>query len=88
VLNALASFEERTAITDLGEVTTPWGLSSSIGRFIRHSGTWDWPMFQGEMSFFRVIGFGLTAIVGLGIGFMLAQLLMNSIGSVLRTFRP
>ena len=87
-LNALAGFESRTAVTDLGDVTSPWGAGPAIIGFLSHATTWDWPMFEGDFAFFRIIGVLLTTSIMLGIFYLLAQLLMNSVGSVLRAIRP
>lgn len=83
-LNSLATFESRTSINDLGNVTTPWGSGLAIVQFLGHAATWDWPMFDGSFAILRIFGAAITTAISLGIFYLLGTLLVSAV----RTLRP
>jgi len=88
LVSGLAGFESRTSITDLGEVTSPWSSGPAVVRFLSQAATWDWPMFEGDFAFFRIIGAMFTTAITIGIFVVFGSILVGAIGSVLRAVRP
>ncbi len=83
LLNNLSGFEARTSIDELGEITSLWGSGLAIVNFLSHAATWDWPMFEGDLAFARVIGGLFTTAAMLGIFYLLGTLLVSAIRTVL-----
>ena len=82
LLNDLSSFESRTSIDDLGNVTSPWSSGTAIVRFLSHAVTWDWPMFEGDFAVFRIFGAAFTIAISVGLFVILATVLTSAIRSV------
>jgi hypothetical protein len=88
LFNDLSDMESRSSIDQLGDVTSPWAAGGAIVRFLNQNKTWDWPMFEGDFALVRVIGSMITIAGAMGIFYLLANLMISSVGVVSRIFRP
>jgi hypothetical protein len=82
LLNDLSTFETRTSIDELGDITSPWSSGTALVRFLSQSLTWDWPMFEGDFAVFRIFGAAFTIAISVGIFTVLATILTSAIRSV------
>lgn len=82
--NDLSAIEQRTAIDQLGDVTSPWAVGAAIVRFVVTTSTWNWMFCFGDIVPLCLIGQMITIALNIGIFVALAALLVSAVGLVAR----